>query len=151
MAAKRKKTDLPGRWISRDVVDPLGREVVQIETLSLQAGQVIRFVFESTKSPRRQGVWLAVKGRLEVAGAVGDQIVLWSDTAPSLVKIKCLQSAGMLHFYNIYNSGDHNGHKSLSYKSGMAVEDLGHGWKRYACNDFGDPDSEKLVFRICIE
>ena len=147
----RKPTKYPNRTLSKVLTDPLGREVVKFETLPLQTGQTIRLVFEQVNSPWRQGVWLGTNGSLEAAGTTASQIVLWSDTAPPEAEIHCLESDGLLRLYNVWNRGVIGGHDSLGYTSGMVVDELADGWRRYSCTDMGkEPDFGKLVFRVCI-
>jgi hypothetical protein len=142
---------LPGRTPSRNVVDPLGREVLKIEALALSAGQTVSLVFEHVRSEWRQGVWLATAGILRAGEIAADQLVLWTDTAPPEVTITCEATDGLLRFYNVWDSGRGRHRESQSATSGMAVETLDAGERRYACNDIGnDPDFQTLVFRLAI-
>lgn len=146
------KRSLPGRTLSRSVVDPSGREVVKIEALAVEPGQTITLSFEQVQSPWRQGVWLATEGMLEVGDSKAAQFVLWADTAPPEVQIRCEQTDGLLRFYNVWDSGRKRGpFESQSHTSGMVVEELEDGSRRYGCNDIGlEPDFRKLVFRVSV-
>jgi hypothetical protein len=147
----RRQTALPDRRLS-DLSDPRGRPVVKIEALPLHPGQVVRLVFEQVNSSWRQGVWLGTDGSLSAAGSASPQLVIWTDTAPPDVEIGCDASDGLLRFYNVWDSGRGRHRESLSATSGMAVEEIGDGWRRYSCNDIGaEPNFDKLVFRISVE
>jgi hypothetical protein len=146
------RRSLPGRTLSRSLVDPRGREVVKIEALEIDPGQTITLSFEQVRSPWRQGVWVATEGVLRIADSAAAQFVLWADTSPPEVQILCEQTDGLLRFYNVWDSGRKRGpFESQSHTSGMVVEVLEDGSRRYSCNDIGvEPDFEKFVFRIAI-
>jgi hypothetical protein len=133
------------------IAAPDGREVVQIEALDLQPGQTVDVQFESVASPWRQGLWLDTDGVLRVGDTAAAQLVLWAETAPPDVRITCEASDGLLRFYNVWDSGRGRRQESLSATSGMAVEVLGDGWRRYSCADIGrEPAFDKLVVRVAI-
>jgi hypothetical protein len=122
-----------------------------IAALPVAAGKSAHVVLERSDSRWRQGVRLVTDGVLRVAGLEAPQLDLWIDTAPPAVEVECVQTDGLLRFYNIWQSGRHPGVESRSATSGMVVEDLDDGWRRYSCSDIGaNPDFEKLVFRIAI-
>ena len=130
----------------------VGREVVKIEALPIVAGQSVHLVLEGSDSPWRQGVRFVTEGVLGVAGVEAPQLDIWTDTAPPEVQISCVETDGLLRFYNVWQSGRRPGVESRSATSGMLAEDLGDGWRRYACSDIGlELDFMKLVFRISIE
>lgn len=129
----------------------MGREVVKIEALPIAAGQSAHLVLEGSESPWRQGVRFVTEGLLRVAGVEAPQLDIWMDTAPPSVEISCVETDGLLRFYNIWQSGRRPGVESRSATSGMLVENLDDGWRRYACNDIGvEPDFGRLVFRLAI-
>jgi hypothetical protein len=148
----RRRTSLPERHLSSALSDPQGREVVKIEALPLHAGHVVRLVFEQVRSPWRQGVWIATEGVLQIGDSAASQFVLWTDTAPPEVRIGCEKTDGLLRFYNVWDSGRKLGpFESQSDTSGMVVDVLEDGSRRYSCADIGlEPNFEKLVFRISI-
>jgi len=123
-----------------------------IEAIGVRPGQTVTLAFESTNSPWRQGVWLASRGELGIAGTASPQFVLWSDTSPDYVEIEVRTTDGLLRIYNVWDSGRHLGpFESQSATSGMVLEAMPDGSRRYSCNDIGtDPDFQKLVFRLSI-
>jgi|GEM_PF-1034965 len=124
-----------------------GREgVVKIEALPIRGGEQIRLRFESVDSPWRQGVWMVTQGHLIVNNQASSAMEIWQDTAPSEIPIECRTLSGILHLYNIW---DRQGRRnSLSWSSGMLVQDLPNG-RRYHCNDIGfDTEFNKLVFCV---
>jgi hypothetical protein len=129
----------------------MDREVLKIEALPIAVGEVVHLVLEASDSLWRQGVRLLTDGVLSVAGVEAPQLDIWKDSAPPTVEISCVETDGLLRFYNIWQSGRRPGVESRSATSGMLLEDLGDGWRRYSCNDIGvDPDFKKLTFRILI-
>ena len=137
------------RILNRVLTESVGREVVALESLPMLANDVIALEFVSVRSEWRQGVWLGTEGALRVGGETAPQFVIWSDTAPSVVPVTCEASDGSLRLYNIWNTGQHQGHRSQSHTSGMLVDELADGASRYRCNDIGaDPTFETLVFTI---
>lgn len=142
---------VPGRTLNETLSEQLGREVVKVETLPIAPGQVIRLAFEGGESRWRQGVRLATEGALMANEVSAPQLDLWPDTAPSVVEIMCESTDGFVRIYNIWQSGRRPGVESRSHTSGMVVDLLPDGSRRYRCNDIGfDPDFSKLVFRISI-
>lgn len=153
MSAGRQPTRKPpGRTRNDELSEAMGRDVVKIEALPIAVGQSARLVLEGSESPWRQGVRFVTDGVLRVAGVEAPQLDIWTDTAPPTVDVECVETDGLLRFYNIWQSGRRPGVESRSATSGMLVEDLGDGWRRYSCNDIGvEPNFEKLVFRVAIE
>jgi hypothetical protein len=152
MSEGRRPTKPPRRTLNDELSEAFGRDVVKIEALPIAAGQSAHLVLEGSASSWRQGVRFVTEGVLRVAGVEAPQLDIWTDTAPPTVEVSCLKTDGLLRFYNIWQSGRRPGVESRSATSGMLVEDLGDGWRRYSCNDIGlEPDFEKLVFRIAIQ
>jgi hypothetical protein len=150
--AGRRPSQPPGRTLNDELSEALGREVVKIEALPIADGQSARLVLEAYDSPWRQGVRFVTGGVLRVAGVEAPQLDIWTDTAPLAVEVECVETDGLLRFYNVWQSGRRPGVESRSASSGMLVEDLGDGWCRYSCNDIGaEPAFGKLIFRIAIE
>ena len=73
-------------------------------------------------------------------------VQLWEDTAPREILIECRTRCGLLHLYNMWDKG--TGRESLSWTSGMLVEELPNG-RRYRCSDIGiETEFDRLVFRL---
>ena len=110
--------------------------------------KTLRLVFESTNGDWRQGVALDVDGSFVVNGRkIPRSIVLWEDTAPSVVEFEIPRPAQRVTVWNVWDSGNgatdawHNG-------AAMIVEDIGNG-RRYRCNDgMADEDFDDIVFRL---
>jgi hypothetical protein len=144
-----RRRSLPGRTLNQTLSAELGREVVKVEALPIVPGQIVRLAFEGGESPWRQGVRLATEAALIANDVSAPQLDLWPDTAPSLVEITCESTDGLIRIYNIWQSGRRPGVESQSHTSGMIVEALPDGSRRYRCNDIGfNPDFSKLVFSI---
>jgi hypothetical protein len=146
---------LPDRLVDAELTQSLGREVVKIEVLPLSAGQHIQLRLEKTGSRLRQGVWFGVNGVLRVGEVTSSQMQIWRDTAPPLVDLLCEASGGLLHFYNIWRTPDSGlspGNVfSLLGNSGMLVDELPGGWRRYSCSHSApEADFSRLVFQLRI-
>ncbi|MDH0865431.1 hypothetical protein [Mitsuaria sp. GD03876] len=121
-------------------------DVVKWEVLPVTDGERLCLVFESARAGGRHGVWLMTDAGLVVNGQRAPSMDIWQDSAPQIVEITVGTSAGALHLYNIWDTGDGRG--SQSWSSGMRVEELPTG-RRYRCNDIGfDGPFDDLVFRI---
>ena len=141
------KADLPSERVLSSAFKEKGRtDVVKIDVLPINDGDVIKLAFEGRNSPWRQGVWLKTDEYVVINQLQCPSVQLWQDTAPKEVLIECHTRDNRLHLYNIWDRG--KGYESQSWTSGMLVEELPNG-RRYRCNDIGfDTDFAKLVFRI---
>ena len=142
---------LPGPTLNESLSAELGCEVVKLDALRIADGQRIRLTFEGVASPWRQGVRVATEGTLQANDVRAPQLDLWSDTAPAPVEVVCESSDGLLRIYNVSQSWSPRGVRSQSHTSGMLVESLPDGSRRYRCNDIGvAPDFSRLSFRTSI-
>ncbi|MEI5908418.1 hypothetical protein WAK64_15315 [Bacillus spongiae] len=83
---------------------------------------------------------------IEIEGQMCPSLVLWEDTAPKEVMIKCFTDNGVLSFYNIWDKG--TGRQSQLHTSGMLISESDNRLI-YHCNDIGfDTNFDKLVFSI---
>ncbi|AQT68259.1 hypothetical protein STSP2_01415 [Anaerohalosphaera lusitana] len=129
------------------------KTLVLVDSMSVNDGEHIRIVFETTDSEWKQGISLVIEdGSIVVAGKeVKDKrgIGLWEDTAPKAVELVTKtgkKPISRLNIHNVWHNGrfidyGHNG-------AAMWVEEIPNG-RRYHCND-GHPDDDlnDLVFRI---
>ena len=141
-------TGLPGA-VRSAALSTQQRTVYKIATVPCSPGDVLRLTFDSVDQRWRHGVWLGVEGRLLVAGTESPQILLWEDTAAPTPEIAVLETSdGLLHLYNVWESGPAKHRQSQSHTSGMLREELPGGW-RFRCNDVGtEPDFSALVFTL---
>lgn len=146
-------TRLPDRTLSKSVNGPDGQPAVKIEALPIMRGQRLTLTFEAVGPRWRQGVFLATAGQLVIAGTSSPSLVLWSDTAPTQSVIDVAETDGRLVVYNVWDSGRGRGpFESQSATSGMLVEVITDGSRRYSCTDIGvEPDFSRLVFKMSIE
>ena len=130
--------------LSRD-----GRPVWKIDALACAEGDVFTLTFEDAAQRWRQGIWLAVDGRLAVDDVESPQLVLWRDTAPRVVNLTVRRTDDrLLRLYNVWDSGRGRRMESQSATSGMLRQDLADGY-RYRCTDIGpDPDFSALTFSL---
>lgn len=121
-----------------------------LDVVPVSTGDICRIGLESTNSAWRQGIWIGTQGLLRVNDVESAQIVIWRDSAPASVDIEVIESDGNLRVYNIWDSGRGiKDHESQSMTSGMIIDVLNDGTRRYRCNDIGyEPDFDKLVFTL---
>ena len=120
--------------------------IVKWDVLSVQDGERLRLVLESTNATMRQGVFLKCDRGVEIEGACHASVSLWADTAPGTVVFICRSSDTKLSVYNIWEDGGRR--SSQAHSSGMRVEELPSG-RRYRCNDIGfETAFDRIVFRI---
>lgn len=136
--------------VNSALTSPAGEEVLLLDVVSVGSGAGFTITFEHVASDWRQGVWLGTDGVLEVGGVRSPQVVLWQDIAPASTHVRLLEGSGELRLYNVWDSGRGiEDHESQSATSGMVVEILERGARRYRCNDIGhDPSFETLVFTL---
>lgn len=143
---------LPGRLLSDEVAGPNGEPTYMIETLPVEVGARVRIAFESASDNWRHGLFIATEGELRAEDAISRAYTLWTDTSPTEIVLEVVSTHGSIVFYNIWDRGKHGGFDSQSYTSAMLREDLGDGWIRYRCQDFGlKADFTSLVFKIRVE
>jgi len=144
---------LPDGKLSEAVRGPDGQPAVMIDSIVVVPGQRVALTFETVGPRWRQGVFLATNGQLMTANEASRALVLWSDTAPTTSLIEIAETDGRLVLYNVWDSGRGiRRFESQSHTSGMLVEKLADGSRRYSCTDIGAvPDFGRLVFRISID
>jgi hypothetical protein len=137
------------RLLNSELTTEVGRPVVRLEVVDVSEGETLEFAIASTSGSWRQGIWLGVHGELEVAGARGDQLVIWTDTAPKPFQVRVAKTEdGLLRFYNVWDSGHGRLMESQRATSGMLVDEA-NGLVTYRCNDIGlSPKFDKLVFEV---
>ena len=127
------RTQLPVRTMNKDLHGPDGSPVTMIE------------------SRWRQGLFIATEGVFQIEDQQNAQWTIWADAAPPRFDVEVLRTDGALAFYNLWDSGRQRRRESQSHTSGMYVEDLGDGMRRYSCNDIGfDPDFGCLAFTVAL-
>jgi hypothetical protein len=131
-------------------VEHNGKKIFMQDVLALPKNSVIkrRIEFVSSNSDWKQAVVLATDGLFEMNGHPNpNKIILWIDTAPTLVDMVITSNDGQLKIYNAWKTSNgtvhwwHNG-------AAMMKEELSDGWL-YRCNDgYPDDDFDELVFKL---
>ena len=120
--------------------------IVLWDVFPVTSGEIVLLTFEVKNSEWSQGVWLMCDEGVEIDGSIGKSAMLWYETAPKQIRVKCHTKNGLLNVYNIWDRG--NGPNSQSHTSGMLVEEIPNG-RRYKCNDIGlQTEFDRLVFRV---
>lgn len=144
-------SSLPSSKILNDSLKgPAGEPVVMLDVVEVREGDELTITFEESHSDWRQGVWIATTGALEANAVSAAQLTLWRDTAPASVRLRVIATDGLLRLYNVWDSGRGiQEHESQSATSGMVIQELPDGGRRYRCNDIGwEPRFDKLVFTL---
>lgn len=109
---------------------------------------IIKIVFEETNSKWRQGISLTSDQPFSIEKKIiGKKIILWEDTAPNEVILRCQTREGYIVLHNSWDTGD-GITQSWHAGAAMKVEQLNHS-RRYYCNDGHlDDDLNDLIFRV---
>lgn len=145
------RKSLPGRVLSSLVKGPDGEDALKIEALPVSSGGFVEIEFLSWSDVRRQGLWVGIDGVLDSGGDHAPQMNFWVDTAPQRFYLRVLEAMGELVFYNVWESPTF-GRTSQLGMAAMLVSTEEEGWRRYRCNDQGNPpDFGRLVFRLRVK
>ena len=144
--AKREPSLPQAPLYSQGYCDKGLTDVISWDVLRVVDGEILRIKFLRSNSESRQGIWLKTDNGLTINGVHCPSAVLWKDTSPPEFLVTSHTNNGLLHLYNVWDSG--RGIQSQSHTSGMRVNEVG-GNRTYACNDIGfDSAFDKLVFAI---
>lgn len=131
-------------------VEYKGERIFMLDTIALPMNSPVnkRLEFISSNSNWKQGVILETEGFFELNGdRAPNKIVLWIDTAPTIVDMIITSKNGRLLIYNAWKTS--NGTVHYWHNGGaMKKENLEAGLK-YLCNDgFPDDDFDDLIFKL---
>lgn len=115
-------------------------------------GLVIRIRWCQRVDEPVQGVSVSLKGgTLQVADSKAKHIVLWTDTAPEEVALKCNgTNVRELSLWNCWRD-DRGVTQAWAGNSGMIVEELDAGVIRFRCNSRPEITFEDIVFDVVFE
>ena len=120
-------------------------DVILIEALDVNPGDVFELLFEKASARWRHGVWLGIDGTINIESMAHDSFSIWMDTAPERVKIEIVEGV-RLFLYNIWDRGF--GRNSQAHTSGM-ISTTTAGCRRYRCQDINPaPQFDDLTFSI---
>jgi hypothetical protein len=123
---------LPGRTVNAGLSKEFGRDVLAVDVIAVEPGDLIEVRFVRSEGLARRGLWLGTNGSLEIADTKTPQVLLWNDTAPEIVTIRVTSTDGFVRLYNIWESS--RGRQSLTPRAGMVAETVGN-ITTYACTD----------------
>jgi len=118
------------------------------DCIKADAESQFAIVFESTRSDWLQGIGITTDGTINANGNIFSKaIVLWENTAPTVVDFTIQSKKGEFWVHNVWDAG--NGVLNAWVGgAAMILEELDHG-RRYRCNDGrSDDDFDDLVFRL---
>jgi hypothetical protein len=111
----------------------------------------LEIVFREATDRWRQGLHLETDGSLEIVGSRASKFVLWQDTAPETVVVKCHSNSGKLRVWNVWDTGK-GSVDSLINCSGIITESIGNNQWRLRCNDgYPDRDFRDLIVDVQIK
>lgn len=136
-------------FLSTLSVDVDGQSVTRLVTLEVPRGEsVLEIVFRDATSRWRQGLHVETDGFLEVAQSQASKFVLWQDTAPETVKVKCESNSGKLRVWNVWDTRK-TGVDSLVNCAGIIMELMDTNRWILRCNDgYPNRDFNDLIVDI---
>jgi hypothetical protein len=107
-----------------------------------------RLEFISSNSDWKQAVILETEGFFELNGQrAPNKIILWTDTAPTIVDMVIHSKNGKLLVYNAWKTS--NGILHYWHNGGAMEKKEISGGSMYYCNDgFPDDDFDDLIFKF---
>lgn len=130
-----------------------GRKIVMSHQIDITQGQVLTIEFIKSATKYRQGIEISVdkrKGQVEINEEKYTAPVLWVDTAPNKVEVKCLpkKSNGQINIWNIWNyEGD--GVDAWIGNAGMHVEQVNDRLCILHCSlGIGEFDLNDLIVKV---
>lgn len=133
-------------------IDIDGKTVSPLYRRRAYNGLVMRVYWRKWVEAPVQGVSVSVTGgMLEVAGSECRDIVLWTDTAPREVTLRC--GGPKVREISLWNCwrGDHGEVEAWVGNSGMIVETRNADALRFYCNSRPAVTFEDLVFDVVFE
>lgn len=128
-----------------------GHEVIPLFRIKLDCETTVKLVWRHTKSKYRQGITLKIdSGVLEVNEVTSPRMILWEDTCPSPINIRCLPKgkAANLTIWNSWEPEPGNVDSWLG-NAGMVACKLADNRYEFSCSDgIGDADFRNLKFEI---
>jgi len=132
------------------------KTLILTDKFPVQNEENLLISIEKTNSDCRQWLCVDVTGYCETEGVVfkqgkGIRMLFWEDTTLKPVMLKIFSKVGFVQIYNIWESTDHRGTKSLDswrYGSAMIVAEIENG-RRYQCNDWHpDENFDDIIFTV---
>ena len=125
-----------------------GTKIQLVDEIEICSNATLIVQFREVNSSWRQGISFDTKGTFRVNGqTIKNGLILWQDTAPTVVKLEIASRNCILKVHNVWDVGDgivhawHNG-------AGMVVS-KSESSREYCCNDgFDDEDFNELKFAI---
>ncbi|WP_159888737.1 hypothetical protein [Paenibacillus puerhi] len=125
-------------------------------TIEVSKGQVLSVEFMNGETEYRQGIEFLVdkrKGQVEINGELLTAPVLWVDTAPKTVVVKCLpkKANGQINVWNVWNYTGEDRIDAWIGNAGMHVEQINDKTFILHCsNGIGDFDLNDLSVKVTL-
>lgn len=128
-----------------------GRNAYPIYVLELEKEKQVTVKWVSTHSKLKQGMQIKIdKGILEVNGTKLSNIILWEDTSPDLVQIRCIpKKNAKLKIWNVWEVDGVI--QAWVGNAGMVISDSYHQ-VRLSCSDgSGDVNFHNVVVELAAD
>jgi hypothetical protein len=133
-----------------------GKKIVMSHRIEVSKGQMLKIEFLNSENKYRQGIEFSVdkrKGQVEINGEVLTAPVLWVDTAPKTVAVKCLpkKSSGQINIWNVWNYTGEDRIDAWIGNAGMFVEEICENEIVLHCsNGIGELNLNELIVKVTL-
>ncbi len=128
-----------------------GRNAYPIYVLELEKEKRVTVKWVSTQSRLKQGIQIRIdKGVIEVNGEKLSNIILWEDTSPDVVQLRCIpKKHAKLKVWNVWEV-DGETHAWVG-NSGIEISELDHK-VRLRCSDGSDDvNFQNVVVELAVD
>jgi len=130
-------------------IDFEGRKVYPIFTIDLDSEVEFSLLWKNSNSNFKQGIQIKIdKGTIEVNDEKLSSIVLWQDTCPEKISLRCMpKKNAKLKVWNVWQVDDLV--QAWVGNSGIEIEKYEDGEYRLNCSDGpGAPDFGNTTFEL---
>ncbi|BBI32302.1 hypothetical protein [Cohnella abietis] len=137
-------------------LDINGKKIVMSHRIEVSKEQVLTIEFMDSEATCRQGIELSVdkrKGQVEINGELLTAPVLWGDTAPKTVAVKCFpkKATGQINIWNVWYYTGQDRIDAWIGNAGMHVEQINDKTHILHCsNGIGDFDLNDLSVKVTL-
>lgn len=128
-----------------------GRNTYPIYVLELEKEKQVTVKWVSTHSKLKQGMQIKIdKGILEVNGEELSNIILWEDTSPDVVQIRCIPNKNAkLKVWNVWEVDGVT--QAWVGNAGMVISDSDHQVRLNCSDGSGDVNFQNVVVELAAD
>jgi hypothetical protein len=137
-------------------LDINGKKIVMSHEIEVSKGEVLTIEFINSETNYRQGIEISVdnrKGQVDINGEQLTAPVLWVDSAPKTVAIKCLpkKATGQINIWNVWNYTGQDRIDAWIGNAGMYVEQVNEQICILHCsNGIGDFNLNDMSVKVSL-